>query len=99
MKRKLYIVLIEIATLAILVTLLCVSFLFYKGFEKQVLGDLELITRAYSTMPLEQIEKTKDNDYLQKNIRVSIITPNGKVIYDNNANIGKMDNHLDREEI
>ena len=35
MKRKLYIVLIEIATLAILVTLLCVSFLFYKGFEKQ----------------------------------------------------------------
>ena len=99
MKRKLYIVLIEIATLAILVTLLCVSFLFYKGFEKQVLGDLELITRAYSTMPLEQIEKTKDNDYLQKNIRVSIITPNGKVIYDNNANNGKMDNHLDREEI
>lgn len=99
MKRKLYIVLVEIATLAILVTLICVSFLFYMGFEKQVLSDLELTTRTYSLMSLEQISKMEEHEYLQKNIRVSIITPDGEVIYDNNANIGKMDNHLDREEI
>ena len=99
MKRKLYIVLVEIATLAILVTLICVSVLFYIGFEKQVLGDLELTTRTYGLMTTEQIEKMEENNYLQKNIRVSIITPDGEVIYDNNANIGKMDNHLDREEI
>ncbi len=99
MRKKLYIVLVEIATLAILVTLICVSFLFYIGFEKQVLGDLELTTRTYSLMSPEQIEKMEENEYLQKNIRVSIITPDGEVIYDNNANIGKMDNHLDREEI
>ena len=99
MKRKLYIVLIEIATLAILVTLICVSFLFYIGFEKQVLGDLELTTRTYGLMTTAQIEKMEENDYLQKNIRISIITPDGEVIYDNNANIGKMGNHLDREEI
>ncbi len=99
MRKKLYIVLVEIATLAILVTLICVSVLFYLGFEKQVLSDLELTTRTYSMLSLEQIEKMETNEYLQKNIRVSIITPEGKVIYDNNANIGKMGNHLDREEI
>ncbi len=99
MKRKLYIVLVEIATLAILVTLICVSFLFYIGFEKQVLGDLELTTRTYGLMTTAQIEKMEENDYLQKNIRISIITPDGEVIYDNNANIGTMGNHLDREEI
>lgn len=99
MKKKLYIVLVEIATLAILSTLICVSLLFYFGFEKQVLSDLELTTQTYSLMSLDEIQKMENNDYLTKNIRVSIVTPNGKVIYDNNANIGEMDNHLDREEI
>jgi two-component system phosphate regulon sensor histidine kinase PhoR len=99
MKKKLYMVLVEIASLAILLTIVCVSVLFYKGFEKQVLGDLELITETYSLLSLEQIQEMENNEYLQKNIRVSIVTPGGEVIFDNNANIGKMGNHLDREEI
>ena len=99
MKRKLYFVLVEIATLAIIATLLCVSFLFYIGFEKQVLSDLELTTQTYSLLSIDQIKYMENNEYLKKNIRVSIITPEGEVIYDNNANIGEMDNHLDREEI
>jgi len=99
MKRKLYFVLVEIATLAIIATLLCVSFLFYIGFEKQVLSDLELTTQTYSLLSVDQIKDMENNEYLKKNIRISIITPEGEVIYDNNANIGEMDNHLDREEI
>lgn len=99
MKKKLYMILVEIASLAIVLTLLCVSTLFYIGFEKQVLSDLELATQTYSLLSLEQIQEMEENDYLHKNIRVSIITPDGKVIYDNNAAIGKMDNHADREEI
>lgn len=99
MKKKLNVVLVEIASLAILLTLLCVSFLFYKGFEKQVLSDLELTTQTYSLMTQEQIEGMEKNEYLKKNIRISIVTPEGKVIYDNNANIGTMENHADREEI
>ena len=99
MKRKLYIVLIEIASLAIIVTLVCVSVLFYMGFEKQVISDLELITQTYSLLSADRIKDMESNEYLKKNIRVSVITPDGEVIYDNNANIGEMDNHLDREEI
>ena len=99
MKKKLYVVLVEIASLAILLTILCVSFLFYKWFEKQVLSDLELITQTYSLMTVDQIEEMENNEYLRKNIRISVVTPDGKVIYDNNANIGTMGNHADREEI
>lgn len=99
MKRKLYFVLVEIATLAIIATLVCVSILFYIGFEKQVLNDLELTTQTYSLLSPDRIKEMEKNDFLKKNIRVSIITPEGEVIYDNNANIGEMDNHLDREEI
>lgn len=99
MKRKLYFVLVEIATLAIIATLVCVSILFYIGFEKQVLNDLELTTQTYRLLSADRIKEMENNDFLKKNIRVSIITPEGEVIYDNNANIGEMDNHLDREEI
>jgi len=99
MKKKLYVVLVEIASLAILLTIMCVSFLFYKWFEKQVLSDLELTTQTYSLMTVDQIEEMENNEYLRKNIRISIVTPDGKVIYDNNANIGVMGNHADREEI
>ncbi len=99
MKKKLYVVLVEIASIAILSTLVCVSLLFYKGFENQVLGDLELTTQTYSLMTLGQIEEMENNDYLKSNIRISIITPQGTVLYDNNADIGEMDNHANREEI
>lgn len=99
MKKKLYIVLIEIASLAIIVTLVCISVLFYIGFEKQVISDLELITQTYSLLSADRIKDMESNEYLKKNIRVSVITPDGEVIYDNNADIGEMDNHLDREEI
>ena len=50
-------------------------------------------------MDLNQIKEIENNDYLKKNIRVSVVTPEGSVIYDNNANIGTMGNHADREEI
>ena len=82
MKKKLYVVLVEIASLAILLTIICVSILFYKGFEKQVLSDLELITETYSLLSLEQIQEMENNAYLQKNIRVSIVAPAGDVIFD-----------------
>ena len=99
MKKKLYVVLVEIASLAILLTIICVSVLFYKWFEKQVLSDLELTSQTYGLMTLDQIEEMEKNEYLKKNIRISVVTPDGKVIYDNNANIGVMGNHADREEI
>ena len=83
MKKKLYIVLVEIASLAIIATLVCVSLIFYMGFEKQVLSDLELTTQTYTLLSIDQIEEMENNDYLKKNIRVSIITPEGNVIYDN----------------
>ena len=99
MKKRLYVVLVEIASLAIMLTLLCVSILFYIGFEKQVLNDLELTTQTYSLLTLDQIKEMENNEYLKKNIRISIVTPDGEVIYDNKSNIGTMDNHSDREEI
>ena len=50
------------------------------------------------TLPVDSVVSTFLAEIPNKDIRVTIINPQGVVIYDNSAN-GEMDNHNDREEI
>lgn len=50
------------------------------------------------TLPVDSVVSTFLAEIPNKDIRVTIIDPQGVVIYDNSAN-GEMDNHNDREEI
>ena len=99
MKKKVNILLMLIASLAILLSLVCVSFVFYKAFEKQIMSDLEITAQIYKQISVEQISEIEQDESIKNTIRVSIISPKGEVIYDNNALVGAMDNHADREEI
>lgn len=99
MKRRVYFLLTHISLIAIILSLLTVSFIFYKGFEKQIFNDLEIIAHLYADLDLETINGIEEDNFLKNNIRVSVINADGTVIYDNNAPIGSMDNHSDREEI
>ena len=99
MKKRVYLLLTQISMLAILCSLITISFVFYKGFEKQVFNDLEIIAHLYADLDLETINRIEEDVFLTKNIRVSVIDAEGTVIYDNNAVIGSMNNHSDREEV
>ena len=99
MKKRVYFLLTHISLIAIILSLLTVSFIFYKGFEKQIFNDLEIIAHLYADLDLETIDDIEEDTFLKNNIRVSLINAEGTVIYDNNAPIGSMDNHADREEI
>ena len=99
MKKRVYLLLTQISMLAILCSLITISFVFYKGFEKQVFNDLEIIAHLYADLDLETINRIEEDVFLTKNIRVSVIDAEGTVIYDNNAVIGSMYNHSDREEV
>ena len=99
MKKRVNLLLTQISLLAIISSLLTVAFIFYKGFEKQVFNDLEIIAHLYADLDLDIIGSIGDDVFLTKNIRVSVIDQEGTVIYDNNAPIGGMDNHSDREEV
>ena len=94
-----YLLLTQISLLAILCSLVTVAFVFYKGFEKQVFNDLEIIAHLYADLDLETINSIEEDVFLTNNIRVSVIDEKGTVIYDNNAVIGNMNNHSDREEV
>ena len=99
MKRRVYFLLTHISLIAIILSLLTVSFIFYKGFEKQIFNDLEIVAHLYADLDLEIINDIEEDKFLTNNIRVSVIDGDGTVVYDNNALIGSMDNHSDRVEV
>lgn len=99
MKKRVYLLLVKIASIAILLSVILVSLIFYKGFEKQTFLDLETTAHLYAALDTDSISQAEEDSFLKNHIRVSIINPEGEVLYDNNALVGNMDNHAGREEI
>ena len=99
MKKKVYILLVQIATIAILLSLITVGLIFYKAFEKQVFLDLETMAHLYASVEQRELNRLDEDVFLANHVRISIIDKQGNVLYDNNAPIGNMENHADREEI
>lgn len=99
MKRKINQMLMLIATMAILGTMLLITIVYYDLFQGQVMDDL----RIYSAL----IKNSADMDEIEKismqlteyEIRITIVDEDGRVIYDNEADPGRMENHGSRPEI
>ncbi|MBQ3545519.1 MAG: two-component sensor histidine kinase [Lachnospiraceae bacterium] len=99
MKKRINIQFLCIAFLAILVTVSSLAFIFYDILKKEVIKDLKTYARLLvDTKAHENIEETL---YVSKesDLRVTLINNDGKVIYDNNADVGIMNNHGKRPEV
>lgn len=74
-----------------------------EGFlQKEMFIQLEKQAKAIQPYIHKILQKDTDDffEFLTKNhYRLSVISANGKVLYDNQADIGKMENHSKREEI
>ncbi len=72
---------------------------FYNVFSEQVMEDLKTDVHILNTTEavLQYVEQ--DFDPKISNLRITVIDKNGKVQYDSNADIGNMDNHVNRPEI
>ena len=74
-----------------------------EGFlQKEMFIQLEKQAKAIQPYINKILQKDTDDffEFLTKNhYRLSVISTNGKVLYDNQADIGKMENHSKREEI
>ena len=103
MKRKINLRLVGIAVLAIIITVVGITIVYYSLFKKQVRSDLETSakllceTHYFETMNtgMDNIEMSTDI----KELRVTWVAADGKVLYDNDANSEKLSNHLNRPEI
>lgn len=70
--------------------------------QKEMFIQLEKQAKAIQPYIHKILQKDTDDffEFLTKNhYRLSVISANGKVLYDNQADIGKMENHSKREEI
>ena len=99
MKKKINIQLLGIAATAILLTLIMVGSIFYELFQKQVMEDLKTTVHILNNMEPTTLEKEDIDNLNLDNLRVTLISKDGTVQYDSNAQIGQMGNHSTRPEV
>lgn len=91
--------LVLVAALAILFTVILITFFYYDLFRKQMIEDLQgycfVMQYCETTNEMQQIGK----QMRQRGVRMTIVEQDGTVGYDNVAQISSMENHKDRPEI
>lgn len=99
MKKKINLQMMYIAGLAILATLLTLVGVFYTLFKQEIFDDL----RAYATVLQEaDLEKMiHDEAFLSEadGLRITVVSVEGAVLFDNIAEEKQMTNHSERTEI
>lgn len=93
MKRKINIQLIAIAVMAIAATVLLISTVYYNIFCEQVKDDLRLTANILKNTDIKEASGNIGE------IRVTLISEDGTVLYDNDINADNMQNHSDRPEV
>lgn len=98
MKRKINVHLLSLSTITMLATLVLVVGVFYELFQKEVLDDLKTYTHvlAQSSAFDQNIKEYTANE---KQLRITIIEPDGSIKYDSLTDIANIPNHGDRPEV
>lgn len=103
MKKKINVSLVGIAVLAIIATIIGITFIYYNLLSQQVRADLAVSAKLLKdTHYFESVNIDTDRIDLSTNInelRVTWIDKDGKVLYDNDASAEILANHADRPEI
>ncbi|HOA32225.1 MAG TPA: hypothetical protein PKM70_09910, partial [Clostridia bacterium] len=87
MKRKIYTRLLLIGVLSIIFTNLCTMLVYYGMFKKQMKEDVRTTAVLLSSL-YNQTEDVKSNvDLLDIDGRVTLISEDGTVLYDNQADV------------
>ncbi|MEG1641873.1 MAG: ATP-binding protein [Synergistaceae bacterium] len=99
MKNKIYKIVLQTSTLVMITSVLFVIFILHGYFtdirneqQKNLLNVIaEMLNEEKSNKNITKIPLSKE--------RINIITPDGKVTYDNQINVNELQNHKKREEI
>lgn len=101
MKKRLQTNFLVIAALSILSVLILTTIVFYNFFQDEVMGNLQ----TYATMLERDMNEMSGSEQFSldmeqmNDIRVTVITPAGNVLYDSNVEVNQLENHSDRPEV
>ncbi len=99
MRKKINSRLIGIALIAILVTLIGVTSIYYYLFENQVRKDLHVLAETLVDSGVFEKERLEHIAFESDDVRVTWIDEDGKVLYDNWNDAEYMENHMKRPEV
>lgn len=99
MKKQINRLLLCMTVLAVLITSILISVLFYSIFCKQVVADLKNYAGVLEHAFLINEDAVREYDPNIDDLRVTVIDAEGKVIVDSTASVQEMGNHSDRPEI
>ena len=102
MKKKINLRFIEITIIAIIMTTICMTFVYYGIYQNQVKKDLQLMGKTLSSTNSFYQELKNQPKSLKlgiDNLRITWIAADGTVLYDNDIDIGDMENHSNRPEV
>lgn len=104
MKQKINLRLILTAVLAVLATMVSMTWIYYALFQRQVRKDLQINAQILGEAGIfnkesGMAEDGKDLCIDVEDLRVTWIDTDGTVLYDNDAGAGLLVNHADRPEV
>ena len=98
MKQKINLSLMTLSVLAIFVTMFCLTSVYYNLFQEQVRKDLKIEARMLSETGISRL--VENQGFIgDEEIRITWISQDGQVLYDNDVDTHYLTNHLDREEV
>ena len=99
MRKKINSYFIFLAVIAILVTITLSTIVDYALLKKEVMDDLASYAQAMKDIGvLDDLDALKNTGQTER-LRITLVARDGRVLFDNSADITKMDNHEKREEI
>lgn len=102
MKNKINRRFVMIAALAIVLTTVFTTIVYYQLFQKEVFEDLKNFCYVLEETGIVEAQDTDQMDQYAREsnkLRITMIGPDGLVRYDTNSNVDRMENHKDRPEI
>lgn len=99
MKKKINKQLMLISSMAVVITVLLMAAVFYRILQAQVIEDLKVYAYMLAQGGIPDGIKTDRNRFNKESMRITVIGSDGSVLYESDADVTAMDNHLERPEV
>ena len=99
MKNKIQREFILVALLSILLTTVSVTAVFYDFFKREIVDELRTCAQVLQSTGVLDRQEAAEAGLELESVRITLIDMDGTVIYDNDVEIGGLDNHKDRPEV
>lgn len=99
MKKKINKQLMLISSMAVVITVLLMATVFYHILQAQVIEDLRVYAYMLAQSGIPYGTETDQNRLNKDGMRITVIGADGSVLYESDADVTAMDNHLERPEV